>query len=418
MRPAVSGPRAAPLDVERLRRDFPMLGASMRGKPLAYLDNAATSQKPEVVIETMARFYREECANIHRGVYQISENATLAYEEARTTVRRFLNAAEDREIVFVRGATEAVNLVAHSFGRTHVGPDDEILISGMEHHSNLVPWQMLCEERGARLVVVPIQDDGSLRLEDFERLISPRTRLVAVVHVSNSLGTINPVARIAAIARRHGVPILVDGAQAVPHLPVDVQELDCDFYAISGHKVFGPTGIGALYGRAAIMETLPPYQGGGDMIETVTFEKTTYAPLPARFEAGTPNIAGALGMAAAMEYIESVDRSAIAAYEAELAEYATSRLQLVTGLRLIGTAPEKASVLSFVIEGVHPHDIGTLLDREGIAIRAGHHCTQPVMDRFQVPATARASLAFYNTRDEVDRLVAALIRVRELFGDG
>ena len=402
-------------DVNRVREDFPALHQRVHGRPLVYLDNAATTQKPQAVLDALLRFYTTECANVHRAVYLLAEWATRDYEEARGTVQRFLNAAESREIVFVRGTTEAINLVASSFGRKHVGPGDEILISALEHHSNIVPWQMLCQERGARLRVVPINDAGELLLEEYEKLLSPRTRLVAIAHVSNALGTVNPVRQIIDLAHRRGVPVLLDGAQAVAHLPVDVRELDCDFYVFSGHKIFGPTGIGVLYGKANLLEEMPPYQGGGDMIRSVTFEKTTYNDLPYKFEAGTPNIAGAIGLAAALDYVKTVGLQAAGNYEQELLAHATETLSSIPGLRMIGTAREKASVLSFVLEGIHPHDIGTILDREGIAIRAGHHCAQPVMQRFGIPASARASLAFYNTREEIDVLVQGIGKVREVF---
>ena len=402
-------------DVRSVRQDFPILHQSVFGKPLVYLDNAATAQKPKAVIDALARYYTQDNANIHRGLHQLSERATAAYEEARSKVRRFLNAAEDREIVFVRGTTEAINLVAQSYGRTHLDPGDEVLITTMEHHSNIVPWQILCEEKGARLRVAPIGDDGDLLLDEFEKLLGPRTRLVSVVHVSNALGTVNPVKRLVEMARRRDIPVLVDGAQAAPHLRIDVRELDCDFYALSGHKLFGPTGIGVLYGRARLLEAMPPWQGGGDMIASVTFEKTIYNRLPHRFEAGTPHIAGVIGLGAALDYLESIDRDGCIAHEDDVLAYATRTIAALPRVRLVGTAREKTGVLSFVIEGVHPHDIGTILDREGIAIRAGHHCTQPLMDRFGVPATARASFALYNTRAEVDALAAGVRRVLEVF---
>jgi len=402
-------------DVRSVRQDFPILHQSVFGKPLVYLDNAATAQKPKAVIDALARYYTQDNANIHRGLHQLSERATAAYEEARSKVRRFLNAAEDREIVFVRGTTEAINLVAQSYGRTHLDPGDEVLITTMEHHSNIVPWQILCEEKGARLRVAPIGDDGDLLLDEFEKLLGPRTRLVSVVHVSNALGTVNPVKRLVEMARRRDIPVLVDGAQAAPHLRIDVRELDCDFYALSGHKLFGPTGIGVLYGRARLLEAMPPWQSGGDMIASVTFAKTTYNRLPYKFEAGTPHIAGVIGLGAALDYLESIDRDGRIAHEDDVLAYATRTIAALPRVRLVGTAREKTGVLSFVIEGVHPHDIGTILDREGIAIRAGHHCTQPLMDRFGVPATARASFALYNTRAEVDALAAGVRRVLEVF---
>jgi cysteine desulfurase/selenocysteine lyase len=402
-------------DVDRVRRDFPILAQQIHGKPLVYLDNAASSHKPRAVIDAVARFDSHDYANIHRGVHDLSQRATAAFEAARDKAQRFLNAADRKEIVFLRGTTEAINLVAHSYGRTVLNLGDEILISTMEHHSNIVPWQMVCRERGAVLRIIPINDRGELLLDEYESLLGPRTKLVAVVHVSNALGTINPVREMVEIAHRRNVPVLIDGAQAVPHMAVDVQALGCDFYAFSGHKVFGPSGIGVLYGRAALLEALPPYQGGGEMISAVTFEKTFYKGLPAKFEAGTPNITGAVGLGAALDYVHGVGLETIAAYEQELLAYATDRLAAIPQVRIIGTARHKASVLSFVIEGVHPHDIGTILDREGIAVRAGHHCAQPVMQRFQVPATTRASLAFYNTREEIDRLTAGVRKVIEVF---
>ncbi|GBC78245.1 Cysteine desulfurase SufS [bacterium HR08] len=405
-----------PFDVGRVREDFPALHQRVQGKPLIYLDNAATTQKPRPVLEAIRRFYEQDCSNVHRGVHTLSQRATEAYERARETVRRFLNARSEEEIIFVRGTTEAINLVAHSFGRRYVRAGDEILISAMEHHSNIVPWQILCEETGARLRVAPINDDGELLLDEFERLLTARTRLVAITHLSNALGTIPPVREIIRLAHARGVPVLLDGAQAVAHVKVDVQELDCDFYAFSGHKLYGPTGIGVLYGKAEWLEAMPPYQGGGDMISSVTFEKTTYNRLPYKFEAGTPHIAGAIGLGAAIEYVATLGLDAIAAHERDLLIYATEAVSGIPGLRLIGTAREKASILSFTLEGIHPHDIGTILDHEGIAIRAGHHCAQPVMERFGVPATARVSFALYNTREEVDALVMALQKVREVFG--
>jgi cysteine desulfurase / selenocysteine lyase len=402
-------------DVERVRRDFPLLEEKVHGRKLAYLDNAATTQKPRQVIDAMMQFYTSGCSNVHRGVHLLSERATANYESARSRLRRFINARDDREIVFVRGATEAINLVASSFGKAHVKPGDEILITGMEHHSNIVPWQVVCEERGARLRVVPINLAGELLVEEYEKLLNPRTSLVAVTHVSNALGTVNPVRHIVEVAHRNGTPVLIDGAQAVQHLRVDVQALDCDFYAFSGHKMYGPTGIGVLYGKERWLESMPPYQAGGDMITSVTFEKTIYAKLPHKFEAGTPDIAGVIGLGAAVDYLESLGIDRIAEHEHALLEYGTKVLQAVPGVRIIGTAPGKTSVLSFTLEGVHPHDIGTILDQEGIAIRTGHHCAQPVMDFFRIPATARASLALYNTREELDTLAAGLRRVAEVF---
>ena len=403
------------LDVARIRQDFPILKQEVRGKPLVYLDNAATSQKPQVVLDTLVRYYTTENSNIHRGIHYLSERATQDYEGARTRVRQFLNASDDREIIFVRGTTEGINLVAQSYGRQHVGEGDEIVISAMEHHSNIVPWQILCQEKGARLRVVPINDDGELLLDEYEKLLGPRTKLVSIVHVSNSLGTINPIKQIVELAHDNGVPVLVDGAQSVPHLPIDVHELGCDFFTFSGHKLFGPTGVGVLYGKADLLESMPPYQGGGDMIKSVTFEKTTYNSLPFKFEAGTPNIGGVIGLGTAIDYVTGLGLDTIGAYESELLGYGTQCLSTVEGLRLIGTAGEKAGILSFVIGDIHPHDIGTILDTEGIAIRTGHHCTQPLMERLGVSATARASLAFYNTRQEIDALVKGLYKVIEVF---
>ncbi len=402
-------------DARAVREDFPVLGQTVNGKPLVYLDNAASAQVPRIVIERGAKYLREEHSNIHRGVHYLSQRATSAYEGAREKVRRFLGAREARECIFVRGVTEGVNLVMHGYGRKFVGPGDEIVVSEMEHHSNLVPWQMLCEEKGARLRVIPMNDRGELILEEFDALLNGRTKLVCVGHVSNSLGTVNPVKEIAARAHKLGVPVLVDGAQGAPHLRVDVQDLDCDFYAVSGHKMFAPTGSGVLYGKAEWLEKMNPFLGGGSMIRTVTFERSTYAAIPDKFEAGTPAIASAIGLGAAIDYLDSLDRDAAHAYEQELLAYATERLSAVEGVRVIGTAREKASVLAFVIEDVHPHDVGTILDQEGIAIRAGHHCAQPVMKHFGVPATARASFAFYNTREEADSLVAAVQKVIEVF---
>lgn len=403
-------------DVARIREDFPALQQQIRGKPLVYLDTAATSQKPKRVIETIEKYYLTENSNVHRGVHLLSERATEAFEGARAKVARFLNARDAREIIFVRGATEGINLVAHSFARPLLTVGDEILITEMEHHSNIVPWQIVCKETGAVLRVVPINDDGELRLDEYERLLGPRTRLVSMVHVSNALGTINPVQQVIDMAHERGVPVLIDGAQAAPHLPVDVRALDCDFYVCSGHKLFGPTGIGIVFGKAHLLEAMPPYQGGGDMVLSVTFEKTIYNEAPLKFEAGTPHIAGAIGLGAAIDYVSSIGLDQIAAYEGELLAYATDAISAIPGLRIIGTAKEKASILSFVLDGVHAHDIGTILDQEGIAIRTGHHCAQPVLQRFGVPATARASVAFYNTRYEIDALVKAIYKVTELFG--
>ena len=398
------------------RENFPVLNQRVHDKPLVYLDNAATTQKPQMVLDAMNQFYQLDNSNIHRGVHELSERSTRHYEEARVRVQRFLNAGDWREIVFVRGATEAINLVAYTFGRRHIEAGDEIVISAMEHHSNIVPWQILCDEKNAILRVAPINQRGELLLDDFEKLLGPRTKLVSVVHVSNALGTINPVAEIVRMAHRHNVPVFIDGAQAVAHLKVDVQKLDCDFYALSGHKMFGPTGIGVLYGKAALLDKMPPYQGGGDMIRSVTFAKTTYNELPYKFEAGTPNIAGTIGLGAAIEYLNDIGLDRIEAYEHELLAYGTRQLERIPGLRLIGTAREKASILSFVLEGVHPHDVGTILDREGVAVRTGHHCAQPVLEWFGVPATTRASLAFYNTRQDIDALVTGISKVKEIFG--
>jgi len=408
--------RAAPFAVERVRRDFPVLQQTVHGKPLVYLDNAATSQKPQSVIDSLARYYSEYNANIHRGIHRLSEEATRAYEHARSRVRGFINAAEDREIVFVRGTTEAINLVAHSFGRAFVKPRDEIVITAMEHHSNIVPWQLLGEQTGARLRVVPIDDEGQLMIDEIEPMLTGKTRLIAVTHVSNALGTVNPIPRITQMARRRGIPVLVDGAQAVPHMRVDVRGLDCDFYAFSGHKMFGPTGVGILYARSPWLERMPPYQGGGSMISLVTLEKTHYAPPPYKFEAGTPDIGGGIALGAAIDYLASIDFDAAAAHEQDLLSYGAERLTSIEGVRLVGRPRERAGVLSFVIDGVHPHDIGTILDREGVAIRAGHHCAMPIMQRYGVPATARASVAFYNTREDMDALVRGVLKVREVFG--
>jgi cysteine desulfurase / selenocysteine lyase len=407
--------RAHGFDVARVRADFPILRRQARGRPLVYLDNAATTQKPQVVIDAIARYYCEINANVHRGVHELSEVATEAYEGARGKIARFLNAPDGRCIIFTRNATESINLVAHAFGRSRVGAGDEVVISAMEHHSNIVPWQLLCEERGARLRVAPIDDRGELLLDELEALIGERTRLVSIAHMSNALGTVNPVEEIVRLAHARGVPVLFDGSQAAYHMPVDVQALDCDFYAATGHKLYGPTGIGILYGKAALLDSLPPFLGGGDMISSVTFEKSTWNTLPYKFEAGTPDISGAIALGVAIDYIQSVGLTQVAEHERELLAYGTDALSSIPGLQLIGTARRKASILSFVLEGVHPHDIGTIVDREGVAIRTGHHCAQPVMDRFGIPATARASLAMYNTREDIDTLVRALHRVRELF---
>ena len=408
-------PAAAGYDAERVRKDFPILAQRVHGKALVYLDNAATTQKPLSVIASEVALYEHSYANIHRGVHHLSIEASEAYEKAREKARDFIHADSDREIVFVRGTTEGINLVAQTYGRASVRAGDEVLISALEHHSNIVPWQMLCEEKGARLLVAPINDRGEIRMDELEKRISERTKIVAVSHVSNALGTLNPVKRIIALAHARGVPVLVDGAQAAPRLKVDVRDLDCDFYTFSGHKMYGPTGVGVLFGKEALLEAMPPWQGGGDMIRSVTFEKTTYNILPYKFEAGTPNIAGAIGLGAAIDYIGSLGIDAIEAHENDLLAYATGRLTAIPGLRVIGTAAEKAAVLSFTLEGVHPHDVGTVLDREGVAVRTGHHCAQPVMDFFKIPATSRASFALYNTRAEVDVLFAGLQKVVGMF---
>jgi cysteine desulfurase/selenocysteine lyase len=403
-------------DVEKIRADFPILRRQVHGRPLVYLDNAATTQKPQAVLDALTGYYTGTNANVHRGVHHLSEIATQAYDGARSKVRAFFNAASDREIVFTRNATESINLVAQAFARPLLQPGDEVLISAMEHHSNIVPWQLVCAERGARLRVAPIDDRGELLLDDFERLLSERTRLVAIAHMSNALGTVNPVAEIVRLAHARGIAVLVDGSQAAYHMPVDVQALGVDFYAATGHKLYGPTGIGVLYGREARLQQMPPFLGGGDMIASVTFEKSTWNELPFKFEAGTPNIAGAIGLGAALDYINAIGLAAIAAHETDLLAYGTQVLESVPGVRMIGTARRKASILSFVMGQVHPHDIGTIVDREGVAIRTGHHCAQPVMDRFGIAATARASLAMYNTREELDALGAALRKVHEMFG--
>jgi cysteine desulfurase/selenocysteine lyase len=405
----------AGLNVERVRADFPILARTVHGKPLVYLDNAATTQKPRAVLDAISAYYTEINANVHRGVHELSARATDAYEAARERVRRFFNAASTREIVFTRNATEGINLVAHAFARPLLGAGDEVLVSAMEHHSNIVPWQIVCEMTGARLRVAPITDAGELRLDEFERLLTPRTRIAAITHMSNALGTITPVREIVRLARERRVAVLLDASQAAYHMRVDVQALDCDFLVATGHKLYGPTGMGVLYGRESRLEAMPPFLGGGDMIGSVTFEKSTWNTLPYKFEAGTPHIAGAIGLHAALDYIDGVGLDAINAHERELTAYAAAALQAVDGVRLIGTAPDKSSIVSFVMEGVHPHDIGTIVDREGIAIRTGHHCAQPVMERFGVPATARASIAMYNTREEIDRLGRALQKVREVF---
>jgi cysteine desulfurase / selenocysteine lyase len=405
----------ASYDADRIRSDFPIFDKPVHGKTLVYLDNAATTQKPRIVLDAMQRFYTQECSNIHRGLHYLSEQATESFESAREKVRRFIHAASIREIVFVRGTTEAINLVAQTYGRLHVARDDEILITAIEHHSNIVPWQLLCEEKGARLKVVPMNSKGELVLERYERMLNSRTRLVAMTHVSNALGTLNPIRSMIRRAHERNVPVLVDGAQAVPHMPIDVRELDCDFYAFSGHKLYGPTGIGILYGKENLLEAMPPYQGGGDMIRSVTFEKTLFNELPYKFEAGTPHVAGGVGLGAALDYLDSLGLDNISAHERELIAFASEALQTVDGLQIIGTADIKAGVLSFVLEGIHPHDIGAILDLEGIAIRAGHHCAQPVMAFFGVPATVRASLGLYNTREDIEALVRGLRKVKEVF---
>jgi len=402
-------------DVEKVRKDFPVLSQSVNGKPLVYLDNAASSQVPQLVIDRVSKYLAEEHSNIHRGVHYLSQHATTAYEAAREKIKRFINAKEAKECIFVRGTTEGINLVAASYGRKFIGEDDEIVVSQMEHHSNIIPWQQVAEEKGAKIRVIPMNEHGELIIDEYENLLNERTRIVAVAHVSNSLGTVNPIKEMVATAHKFGVPVCVDGAQSVPHFPVDVQDLDCDFFAFSGHKMFGPTGSGILYGKREWLDKMPPYQTGGGMIRSVSFEKTTFAPIPDKFEAGTPAIAAGIGLGAAVDYISARDFKAAAAYEHKLLEYATQRLSDIPGVKIIGTAANKASVLSFTIEGVHPHDIGTILDQDGIAVRAGHHCAQPVMQFFDVPATARASFAFYNTREEVDKLADAIQKVIEVF---
>jgi cysteine desulfurase/selenocysteine lyase len=408
-------PRTELFDVDRIREDFPILNTLIRGKPLVYLDNSATSQKPASVIDTLNRYYRFENSNIHRGVHYLSMQATEAYEDARIKVQEFINASSQKEIIFVRGTTEGINLVARSFARDHIHAGDEILISAMEHHSNIVPWQLIAEERGAILKVIPMNEDGEIIIEEYELLLTERTKIVAIVHVSNSLGTVNPVKQMIRMAHQKNIPVLIDGAQAVPHLRIDVQDLDCDFYAFSGHKMYAPTGVGVLYGKRKWLESFPPYQGGGDMIKSVTFEKTIYNDLPYKFEAGTPNISGGIGLGAAIDYLNNIGLDHINAYEHELLTYATDVLSAIPGLKIIGTAKEKAGAISFVLENVHPHDVGSFLDMEGIAIRTGHHCTQPVMHFFGIPATSRASLAFYNKKEEIDVLDCVIRRVREVF---
>ena len=403
------------LDVSALRRDFPILARQVHGKPLVYLDNAATTQKPVQVLDAVGNFYRRSYGNIHRGVHELSVAATDAYEAAREKARVFVNAAEAREIVFVRGTTEGINLVAQTFGRQRVGEGDDVVVTALEHHSNIVPWQLLCDEKRARLSVIPIDRRGAVQVEELERLLTPRTRIVSVAHVSNALGTLVPVRRIVEIAHSRGIPVLIDGAQAVPRLAVDVREIDCDFYTFSSHKMYGPTGVGVLYGRADLLEAMPPYQGGGDMISSVTFEKTTWNVLPYKFEAGTPNIAGGVGLGAAIDYLTGIGVGNVTAHEEDLLDYATRSLSSLPGLTVIGTAPEKIGVLSFTLDGIHPHDVGTVLDQEGIAIRTGHHCAQPVMEFFGIPATARASLALYNTREEIDALAEGIRKVQRMF---
>jgi cysteine desulfurase/selenocysteine lyase len=413
---AESRAQSGSFDVMRLREDFPILKVKVHGKPLVYLDNGATSQKPQAVIDALNRYYSAENSNIHRGVHYLSEHATTVYEAARGKIRQFINARADKEIIFVRGTTEAINLVAQCYGRSFLKAGDEIIVSAMEHHSNIVPWQILCEQTGAKLRVIPINHEGELVMEEFRRLLNDKTKFVSITHVSNALGTIVPVKEIVALAHERGVPVMLDGAQAVPHLRVDVQDLGCDFYAFSGHKLFGPTGVGVLYGRAELLEKMPPYQGGGDMISLVTFEKTHYNVLPYKFEAGTPHIAGGIGLGAAIDYLLTLNWQQLATHEHKLLSYATDSLVGIDGLRIIGTAKEKAGVLSFVLDHVHAHDVGTILDQEGVAVRAGHHCAMPVMQRFGVPATTRASFAFYNTTEEIDVLVRAIHRVRKVFG--
>jgi cysteine desulfurase/selenocysteine lyase len=413
---ALQRKQASALDVNRIRADFPILGLRVNDRPLVFLDNAASSQMPQQVIERWVRYQSSQHANIHRAVHYLSETATAEYEAARRRLRTFINAAEEREVIFTSGTTDGINLVAHGYGRRFIGAGDEIILTTLEHHSNIVPWQMLAEEKGAKIRVAPVNDRGELLIDEYRGLLNEKTRLVCVTHVSNALGTINPVKEIIALAHGRGVPVLVDGAQAAPHLAVDVQDLDCDFYVFSGHKLCGPTGVGVLYGKAAMLEKMQPFKGGGDMILSVTFEKTTYAPIPAKFEAGTPPIGQAIALAAAVDYLSGIGMDRIAAHETDLLDYATARMNELPGVRIIGTAERKAAVLSFAVEGVHPHDVGTLLNAEGVAIRTGHHCAQPVMQRFRVPATSRASFAFYNTMEEVDALVAAVRKVQKVFG--
>ena len=407
---------ASAFDVDRVRRDFPILSREVNGRPLVYLDNGATSQKPRSVIDAIDRYYTQENANIHRGVHHLSQAATQAYEDARDTIARWINAPASRQVLFTRGTTEAINLVAASWGRDVLFPGDEMVISTMEHHSNIVPWQMVCEERCAKLKVIPMHGNGELDMDAFEGLLTERTRLVSVVHVSNTLGTINPVREIIARAHAAGALVLLDGAQALPHMRIDVQDLDADFYAFSGHKVFGPTGVGILYGREELLDSMPPYQGGGDMIERVTFERTTYNTLPHKFEAGTPNIVGGIGLAAAIDYVSALDQAAFRVHEKDLLDHATTALGEIPGLGIVGTAADKASVISFNLEGQHPFDVGTLLDQQGVAVRTGHHCTQPLMDYYGIPGTVRASFAFYNNRADVEALVNATRRAAEMLG--
>ena len=402
-------------DVNRIRNDFPILKQQVNGYPLVYLDNGATSQKPQSVINAIVEYYTTTNSNVHRGVHTMSQQATDGYEGARSKVRQFINAGKDEEIIFTRNTTEGINLVAHSYGRQNIGPGDDIIVSNMEHHSNIVPWQMLCEEKGANLKVVPIDDSGELVMDEYQKMLSSRTKLVSITHVSNALGTILQAKQIVAMAHAHGAPVLLDGAQAVPHMPVDMQDLDCDFYVFSGHKLYGPTGIGILYGKEEYLNAMPPFLGGGEMIKSVTFEKTIYNDLPYKFEGGTPDIAGAIGLGAAIDYVNSLGFDQITAHEDELLQYGTAALESIDGGQIIGTAAHKAGILSFVMDAAHPHDIGTILDEQGIAIRTGHHCAQPVMQRFQIPATARASLAFYNTKEDIDALVKGIDRVLEVF---
>ena len=402
-------------DLNSVRDDFPILKRQVNGNPLVYLDNGATSQKPQSVIDAIVEYYATTNSNVHRGVHTLSQQATDGYEGARSKVRKFINASKDGEIIFTRNTTEGVNLVAHSYGRQNIGPGDDIIVSNMEHHSNIVPWQMLCEESGANLKVVPIDDSGELVMDEYQEMLSSRTKLVSITHVSNALGTILPAKQIVDMAHSYGAPVLLDGAQAVPHMPVDMQELDCDFYVFSGHKLYGPTGIGILYGKEDYLNSMPPFLGGGDMIKSVTFEKTIYNDLPYKFEGGTPDIAGAIGLGAVIDYVSGLGFDQITAHEEELLHYGTEALESIAGVQIIGTATDKAGILSFVMDAAHPHDIGTILDEQGIAIRTGHHCAQPVMQRFQIPATARASLAFYNTKEDIDALVKGIDRVIEVF---